>query len=116
MSHIITPRWTRSQQVEERLSRGKQIYYVNGIPYYQGRHIIHRDTQIDGGVSIGATPREAIVVDSKYPAIKELYEKAKRKASKRGIVRRDWVLESSYDVVLEAMPLRDDNNERVEEL
>lgn len=36
-------------------------YSVNG--YFKGRLIIGRNTRINGGVSIGATSREAIVVD-----------------------------------------------------
>lgn len=42
---------------------------------YQGRRVIRRDSQINGGVYIGGGPREAIVVDDKkYTTLQEIYD------------------------------------------
>ena len=85
-----------------------KIETINGIDYYRGRHIIKQDTAIDGGVCLGNGKREAIVVDSqKYPKLRELYEKAKQKASVDNKVQRNRVLKAVYDVVLDAMPNQD---------
>ncbi len=45
---------------------------------YEGRHIIKRDSPIEGGVYLGGHEREAIVVDSvKYPLIGQVYDEVK---------------------------------------
>jgi len=100
--------WDKTIRMEERLN--DKIETVNGVDYYQGRHIIKRDTEIDGGVCLGEGEREAIVVDSqKYPKLRQLYEKAKQKASVDNKVQRDRVLKAVYDIVLDAMPNKDYN-------
>ena len=96
--------WKRTIAAHERV---KSIFEPAGM--YQGRHIIGRDTTIDGGVSIGAYEREAIVVDSQHhPAIRQLYEKTKSKTERHGQILKGLVLNAVYDVVLETFPAKDD--------
>ena len=47
---------------------------------YQGRHIIHRNSPILGGVYLGESSREAVVVDAKYGELPKLHQLAKVKA------------------------------------
>lgn len=102
--------WDRTKMAYERLEDK-----LDADGKYQGRHIIGRDTPIDGGVSLGGSSREAIVVDSKqYPKIRELYQLAKTKASENGRVNRSKVLRAVYDTVTEALPTQD--NGEVENL
>ncbi len=98
--------WNKTQRMQERL----------GVKdYYQGRPIIHRDSPVDGGVYLGEGQREAIVVDSeKYPKLRELYKKAKTKATKGGTIREEEILRAVYETVKEAMP--NQNNEAVNNL
>lgn len=92
--------------MQERLGRGGVLEYRGGEAYYQGRRIIHRDSEIDGGVYLGQSGREAIVVDSeKYPEIRALYEKAKERAISQGEVKAGGrMLRAVFGVVKEAMP------------
>lgn len=66
---------------------------------YQGRHIITRDSPIDGGVSLGGAQREAIVVDSeKYPLLKELYKIVISQSSSGNYIHRDRILPSMFKI------------------
>jgi len=127
--------WDRTQEMKQRL-KGK---IDRG--YYGGRHIIHRDSDIDGGVYLGKNQREAIVVDSeKHPRLRELYETSKDKMTGNRCegrisqvvgdnfedfsearyheayyyITENSVLKAVYDTVDEAMPNRD--KEAVEEI
>jgi hypothetical protein len=92
--------WERTQLLKDRISE-----LLDSDGNYEGRPLIYRDQPIDGGVSLGGFPREAIVVDSKkYPAINRLYEIAKRKATVNGKVLRSGVLRAVYDTVNKALP------------
>lgn len=63
--------WNRTQIMENRLGLSpflkRRFFEERGKErlerIYQGRPVIHRDTRINGGVYLGAQPREAIVVD-----------------------------------------------------
>ena len=91
----------------EALSRVKWKLDSNG--YFEGRPIIGRDTQIDGGVSLGGSSREAIVVDfGKSPYIQNLYRLARQKSSREGVVQKELVLRAVYDVVMETMHIKDE--------
>ncbi len=69
--------WNRTDLTVERLkAEGK----LDADGKYQGRFIIHKDSQILGGVYLGQGKREAIVVDPKYGGLPKLYELAKRKS------------------------------------
>jgi len=81
---------------------------------YQGRRIIHRDSLIDGGVYLGEGQREAIVVDSRDPRLRELYQLAKDRATINGIFIKDKLLRTVYDAVAEKMPKQ--NNDAVRKL
>ncbi len=109
--------WGNTQEALQRLKQQGKIVRVNGIHYYEGRHVIGRDTPIDGGVSIGNSEREAIVVDSNaYPLIRDLYYVARRKAMVKGVISRELVLEAVYDTVFEAMPPTDMSEEMTSKL
>ena len=85
--------WFRSEQAVSRVDPRKS-------GHYQGRRIIKRDTKIDGGVSIGGYPREAIVVDSeKYPAIQILYQRAKINAKSDGLITQRSAIRAVYETV-----------------
>jgi hypothetical protein len=95
-------RWSRSVEMAQRLEDK-----IEGDTYL-GYPIIRRDTSIDGGISVGATEREAIVVDSKNdPYVLQLYQTAKHLATSGGSVHRSMVLASVYNTVLTAMPNTD---------
>ena len=71
---------------------------------YQGRHIIHRGSSIDGGVYLGQNQREAIVVDfKKDPKLRGLYEIIKDKSSEMGVVKRGKILRTVFDTVKESI-------------
>lgn len=74
----MTGKWNRSVILEDRLKREGKCYYVGNELYYQGMPVIHRDSKIDGGVCMGGSKREAIIVDSeKYDALKMLFDQTK---------------------------------------
>jgi len=99
-------KWNKTHFMKQRLGIDE---------FYQGRHIIHRDSKIDGGVYLGQGQREAIVVDSeKYPRLRELYGEAKKKATENGSIKKDKILEAVYETVKEAMPIQD--NDAVEKI
>ncbi|MBU0457064.1 MAG: hypothetical protein KKD75_02880, partial [Nanoarchaeota archaeon] len=65
--------WNRTKLIENRL----ESILKNGL--YQGRHLIRRDSPIDGGVYLGGGRREAIVVNSQNSSLIEyVYAKAKK--------------------------------------
>jgi len=84
-------------------NRPETVYFENGIPYFQGRRVVGRDTPVIGGVSLGAGGREAITVDIDprrgYTKLRELYGQAKLAASVGGVVQRNRVLPAVYETV-----------------
>jgi len=100
--------WGKTNLAKERLKKERKL---DGEESYSGRFIIHRDGPIDGGVYISVTSKEAIVVDSqKYPKLKELYNRAKLKATEKGIVQKDLILEAVFNTVSEAIPKQDERS------
>lgn len=99
-------RWGKTRKMKERLERGGALERRGGEDYYQGRRIIHRDSEIDGGVYLGQGEREAIVVDSENSQeIQRLYQRVKERAAFRGEVKAGGrVLRAVFEVVREAMP------------
>lgn len=93
--------WDRTSVGIQR--RPETVYSENGIPYFQGRHIIGRDRSVIGGVYLGANNREAISVDidpgKGYTKLRELYRQAKLAASIGDIVQRNRVLPATYEAV-----------------
>lgn len=101
--------WNKTQVMTDRLRKEGKIEAVGGKDFYLGRPLIHRDSEVDGGVYLGQSEREAIVVDSqKYSGIRELYAVAKNKATENGRVRKDLVLEAVLQTVRDAMPKQDE--------
>lgn len=97
-------KWNKTVQMARRLG----IADVDK-ELYQGRRIIHRDSSIDGGVYLGEGQREAIIVDSIDPRVRNLYELAKNRAMIDGILIKDKLLRIVYDAVAETMPRQDDD-------
>lgn len=96
------PNWNRTQMMRLRLE--DSLDTIKGRIYYKGRHVIHRDTEIDGGVYLGERQREAIVVDTeKCPRLRGLYEAAKFRANDGCRVRKHKVLGAVYDTVEQAI-------------
>ena len=96
--------WCNTERTLGRLIDSGRLEVFAGMPHFQGRHIICRDSPVDKGVYLGGGQREAVVVDSeKYPALKALYNKAKQKATLIGVVQKDLILDSVYETVSEAM-------------
>ncbi len=108
--------WDKTHRAGERLASEGRLTSINGIEYYQGRPLIHRDSPIDGGVYLGAGQREAIVVDSTRSdsKIRELYQKVLARAreydpvEKKYTLNKGKVLNAVFDTVKEAMPVQDD--------
>jgi len=67
----------RFQLVLERVKRSRDYRPSRSPeePYgtFQKRHIIGEHTKINGGVYLGVAPHEALVVDDKYGALREVY-------------------------------------------
>jgi hypothetical protein len=74
---------------------------IGGGNFYQGRPIIGRDTPIDGGVSLGANQREAIVVDARSKYVRSLYIKSLMGILQDGFLHKEKILKSVYDVVVD---------------
>ena len=84
---------------------------------FQGRPVIGRDTPINGGVYVGAVPREALVVDdSTQPELNQAYQELLRRRLikvQRGEEFKVGILREVFDLARELLP-RDPA--RVEEL
>lgn len=76
--------------------------------YFQGRPIIGRDRKINGGVYLGGSAREAIVVDGKKdPALEQVYQELlsrRRNAQLNGKPFKDGILEEVWNLVSQVMP------------
>ena len=95
--------WERTRRAEERLPA---IPLADGM--FKGRPIIHRDSRIDGGVCVGASDREAIVVDWRHAnrpglthTLQTLYDTAVERATDDGRFRRKLALKAVFDTVKE---------------
>jgi hypothetical protein len=94
--------WINSERVG---ARRPEIAEHNG--YYQGRKVIHHDSRIAEGVSLGGTGgREAIVVTwtprSNDQSLHDLYDDSvKRSTDGDGTFRKNRALQAVYDVVIE---------------
>ncbi|MAF35814.1 hypothetical protein CL622_01705 [archaeon] len=90
---MANTKWNRTEMGLGRLA--DQIYYVKGVPHYQGHHVIGSDTPINGGISIGGSQREAIVVDlekdpilkSRFDEIMNVLNSYKKPRTKKGILK-----------------------------
>ena len=99
---------SRSKKAKERISG-----MLEGEKYL-GRHLIEEDSKINGGILVGESNREALVVDRKYGELDKLYEKAKKKATIDGKLNKSTIVHSVYDIVSKAMPAQD--NEKVHKI
>ncbi len=108
-------KWNKTRVMIERLKQKKKIKKIGDRDFYQGRPIIHRDSEINGGVYLGQGEREAIIVDfEKHPKLRELYSTAKNKATVNGTIRKDLILQAVFQTVAETMPIQD--NDAVERI
>lgn len=92
--------WGKTNIMLERKEADDEIDWINGEPHFQGRHIIQRDSDIDGGVYLGGGKREAIVVDvEEYGELERMYEDAKDMTRGRdGRVNRHKALKAAFNV------------------
>lgn len=77
---------------------------------------IARDTRINGGQYRGAYGGESIVVDrEKYPeGFNQAYGEVLRRATDdKGVIHKDWVLQSVFDVTREVLPYDQEVVDRV---
>ena len=105
---------TRTLIGKERVKNLPGFEVRNGVEFFKNRRIIGRDVSVNKGVYLGAGSREAIVVDRKFGELNRLFEEAKKRASVDGKVIKDFVIHSVFDVINEAMPVKD--NAEVERL
>src|SRR5262249_222573 len=97
-------KWDRTARVVERLSSRGQINESYATRLYNNRHIIGRDSSIDGGVYLGAYQREAIVVDFfNSPMLKLIFESAKLENSSQSLRAELDSLNAVYKAVHQAM-------------
>ncbi len=115
--------WDKTDMAEARLKNSP--FFEEASPdgseraRFKGREIIGRDTPIQGGVYVGESSREAIVVDEKYGGLPKVYNellKRRRKAMYPGILRFLWkqapraknfkegLLEEVFALVREKLP------------
>ncbi|MDO8517260.1 MAG: hypothetical protein Q7S33_03985 [Nanoarchaeota archaeon] len=105
-------RWDKTYISKRRLE--DKLKYMDGVPYYQGRFLIERESPIDGGVYLGQGQREAIIVDSqKGIQLKKLYEIAKKKASENNKVKKYKVMDAVFETVGEFMKFDEDKAEEI---
>jgi len=97
-------KWDRTARVVERLTSRGQISESGATRLYNNRHIIGRDSSIDGGVYLGAYQREAIVVDFfNSPMLKLNFESAKHEISSQSLRAELDSLNAVYKAVHQAM-------------
>lgn len=112
--------WNRTIEVKKRL-KGKSSFEepskesLHGK--WQGRNIIGRDCPINGGVYLGGSEREAIVVDDqKQPELINIYQELKGRGQRRvnsGGSFGKGILSDAYSLTKEVMPF---NENRVNNL
>ncbi|RJQ16895.1 hypothetical protein C4573_02435 [Candidatus Woesearchaeota archaeon] len=93
MSLDDLPFWNRSSHGQQRLNHEVN----NGT--YQGRPIIKRDSRINGGVSLGASPREAIVVDFQYGELDRQYQPLAQAVQRNPCAHESTILLAVYRVI-----------------
>ncbi len=103
--------WNKTRLVEERVKRTgfyEEKGFIRKEKIFQGRPIIGRDRKINGGVYLGESSREAIVVDdAKDPLLEKIYQellKRRRDAELKGKDFKDGVLEEVWELVNQVMP------------
>ena len=97
-------KWDRTARMLERLTSRGQISESGTTGLYNNRHIIGRDSPIDGGVYLGACQREAVVVDFyNSPMLKSIFESAKLEISSQSLRAELDILNAVYTAVYQAM-------------
>lgn len=87
--------------------------------FFKGRPIIGRDKAINGGIYLGASAREAIVVDDqKDQQLNDAYDeliKLRKKAQEHGETFKQGVLLDAYNLVKRLIPYDLNNTDRIVE-
>jgi len=97
-------KWDRTSRMIERLTSRGQISESGTTKLYNNRHIIVRDSAIDGGVYLGAYQREAIAVDFfNSPMLKSIFERVKLEISSQSLRAELDILNAVYRAVYQAM-------------
>lgn len=107
--------WDRTDRMLERKEADGEVEWRDGEPHFAGRHMIHEDTDIDGGVYLGSGEREAIVVDSeKYDEVDRMYQRARNKATdSTGNVNKNLALNAVHEVAMEEFTPSESNMDRL---
>ena len=105
--------WDKTELLLERKKQDGELNWKEGEPHYQGRHIIRRDSPINQGVYLGGGPREAIVVDTKYGSVPELYNEARQLAEQRPGKTKHQAIRSTYDTIQDALEYDEDEVDRI---
>jgi hypothetical protein len=119
---IVTPKidWSKTRLAEERIKE-TDFYEEKGLirkeKYFQGRPIIGRDRPINGGVYLGGSEREAIVVDDKKDEqLEKIYKRLldiRQLAEQNGKSFKDGILNDVWELVDDVMPYDKINVKRV---
>jgi len=97
-------KWDRTARMVERLTSRGQISESGATKVYKNRHVISRDSSIDGGVYLGACQREAIVVDFfNSPMLKSIFESVKLEISSQPLRSELDIPNAVYAAVYQAM-------------
>lgn len=111
--------WDRTMMVETRL-RNSEFYEesdeVAPNGYFGRRPIIGRDVPVIGGVYLGASSREAIVVSENSKIMTEFYEIIRDQldeARDAGVNIKSRVMKMVFDYVLEAMPYSQEGVDKI---
>src|SRR4030095_12960248 len=97
-------KWDRTARMVERLTSRGQISESGATRLYHNRHVIGRDSAIDGGGYLGACQREAVVVDFfNSPVLKSIFESAKLEISSRSLRAELDMLNAVYAAVYQVM-------------
>ncbi|MGI8420316.1 MAG: hypothetical protein ACR2LN_06795 [Candidatus Levyibacteriota bacterium] len=102
------PQWKNTETMRSRIADSK--FFEEKTPearygLWQGRRIIGRDSPINGGVYLGGSAREAIVVDDiKQPEIGDTYRQLLGTIGRRGEDYKKMVLRDVYDLTRHAIP------------
>jgi len=116
--------WRKTEMAEERISDSPYFYEEKAglIPrkkekFFLGYPTISRDTKINGGISIGEEPREAIIVDdttdSKLLSIFNILLERRKTAMSQGKDFKKGLLNDVYQLAGEIIPY---NMNRVHDL
>ncbi len=97
--------WDKTRIMLERLE--DEIDNFGGVPFYKGKHIINRDSNVLGGICLGEHARGAIYVDPNSPYLEKLTNLVIEKSTENGRVSKRGILRVVYETVKNTFPQTD---------